>query len=54
MPLPAGVNIPLTYGHLLLIGKVIVVTRSFNYGLFACLIWDMLLTFGDEVGSQRV
>ncbi|CCA76505.1 hypothetical protein PIIN_10498 [Serendipita indica DSM 11827] len=49
MPLPEGVNIPLTYSHLLLIGKVILVTRSFNYGLFAGMIWDMLLTFADEV-----
>jgi hypothetical protein len=49
MPLPAGVNIPLTYDHLLEIFHAARVIRHVNYAAFAFMVYDLLLTFAEEV-----
>jgi hypothetical protein len=49
MPLPAGINIPLTYEHLLLIENAARYTKCVNYAALTLMFYDMLLTSVDEV-----
>ncbi|PVG01069.1 hypothetical protein CPB86DRAFT_773463 [Serendipita vermifera] len=49
MPLPAGVNIPLTYSHLLEIFHAARVIRCVNYATFTFMVYDMMLTFAEEI-----
>jgi hypothetical protein len=46
MPLPDANVVPLT-----LLTDALPLTREVSYGAFALLVWDMCLTFADEVGA---
>ena len=51
MPLPEGANIdPLTLEPVWLV-NAFRLTREVSYGASALLLWDMCLTFADEVGT---
>jgi len=54
MPLPDGAEIgPLTVKHVWLLVDALHLTREVSYGALALLLWDMCLTFADEVGTPR-
>lgn len=52
MPLAQDVNIgPLTLEPVWLLVDAFRLTREVSYGALALLLWDMCLTFADEVGT---
>jgi hypothetical protein len=54
MPLPEGANSdPLTLEPVRLLVDAFRLTREVSYGALALLLWDMCLTFADEVGTPR-
>ena len=54
MPLPEGADIgPLSLKPVWLLVNAFHLTREVSYGAMALLIWDMGLTFADEVGIPR-
>ena len=55
MPLPEGADIgPLTLKSVWLLVDAFRLTQEVSYGALVLLIWDMCLTFADEVGIPRL
>lgn len=54
MSLPEGADIgPLSLKPVWLLVNAVHLTREVSYGALVLLIWDMCLTFADEVGIPR-